>query len=220
MENFIKAQYLENQCHRRIYITKLPAFMEKMFPEKCRVFKHLVENGFSHVDGIIDCDGAEIEIYLLEMVGEPLKEFFTLWQDGISEPGSCIARYPSLTDMKFESGNHSMELYYVVSDIFTGNIVHAFSYKRLMPKLFTHKTEWLPENMGDTTPVIIALTGYEEEANLKYEIRYKATRLEKEFMDSIKITEETRKAFSEVIPEKLKDIYTSIENHRRLKNEQ
>lgn len=103
--------------YSRIFVTRTPRFMELMYENKTRQFRHLLEYGFTAVDGIqgttaefaqmtggyvgnsIDVfmsakdDTNEITIKVYEYSGSPVREYTDLWITGMGDHKSGIAHY-------------------------------------------------------------------------------------------------------------------------------
>lgn len=101
----------------RIFMYTPPFFMTEGFPDQTRVFKSIVETGYTRVDGIADLtvDFVEFEggfagqkfsnvslvrddtdtftITVYEQSGSPVREFLDTWVTGVRDPRSGVATY-------------------------------------------------------------------------------------------------------------------------------
>lgn len=101
----------------RIFLYTPPFFMAEGFPEQSRVFKSIVETGYTRVDGINDLsvdfvefeggfagqkfanvslvrdDTDTITISVYEQSGSPVREFLDTWVTGTRDPRSGVATY-------------------------------------------------------------------------------------------------------------------------------
>lgn len=149
----------------RIFVTRLPVFMTKFDNgEKAQRFKHLLEMGFTRVDGINDASleteditggyvGAkfqvpsivrdetdQVTIAVYEMSGSPVREFVDTWMTGISDPLTGISHYhgmvgdPADGKCVFKASNHTMELIFVATDPTGMDIEYACMFANMMPK--------------------------------------------------------------------------------------
>ena len=105
----------------RIFFVKMPVFMEKIMPAQTKRVRHLMEYGFTRIDGLGNLtleheqitggyagrqfdvattskdDTNEITISMYEMAGSPLREYFEMWISGISDPHTGLAHYHGAT---------------------------------------------------------------------------------------------------------------------------
>lgn len=145
----------------RIFILRLPKFMEVMDENACKRFKHLIEMGFVGFDGVQnttmdteeltggyagnrfkipnvvkdETDSVTIKVY--EFSGSPIREFVDTWMTGISDPLTGLAHYHGyISDTcAYKASNHTMEIIYVVTDA-TGReegIEYACLFANMMP---------------------------------------------------------------------------------------
>lgn len=126
----------------RIFIIRLPRFMELMDSAASKRFKHLVEMGCVGLDGIAnttmdteeltggyagnrfkvpgvvkdETDGVTIKLY--ELSGSPIREFVDTWMTGISDPLTGLSHYHGLISdqCQFKASNHIMEMVVVATD--------------------------------------------------------------------------------------------------------
>lgn len=104
----------------RIFLTKMPKFMNELMPGSTKNFKHVIEYGFMNIDGIQDLtmefdqitggyagrqfeiptilkdDTNEITIKVLEFAGSPMREYIEMWLTGVSDPNSGFTHYHGL----------------------------------------------------------------------------------------------------------------------------
>ena len=144
----------------RIFIVRLPRFMEKLDQEMAKRFKHYVEMGFIGVSGIgnttlemqsieggynntkfdvpsvcrDETDGIQVKVY--EMSGCPVREFINTWMTGICDPISGLAHYHGVIDdtCTYKAANHIMEMFYVSTDPTGTQIEYACMFCNMMPK--------------------------------------------------------------------------------------
>jgi hypothetical protein len=131
--------------YARVFLVKMPTFMNKVLPNHTKNFKHLVEYGFVGVDGIQNTtlnfeqvtggyagrqfdvatvaqdETNEITLKLYEFAGSPVREYMDMWISGISDPHTGIATYhgaiEAATDpVEYSQANHTMEAIYVQTD--------------------------------------------------------------------------------------------------------
>lgn len=145
----------------RIFILRLPKFMEAMDNDASKRFKHLIEMGFVGVDGIqnttmdteeitggyagnrfkipnvVKDETDSITIKLYEFSGSPIREYIDTWMTGISDPLTGLAHYHGYISetCTFKASNHTMEMIYVCTDP-TGRedgIEYAALFANMMP---------------------------------------------------------------------------------------
>ena len=130
--------------YNRIFLIKMPAFMDELWQEETKRFRHLVEYGFTKIDGIGNTtleteqvtggyaarqfdvgtvskdETNQITIGLYEFAGSPIREYLDLWMSGISDPYTGIGHYHGLLEsnpeFKYAQFNHVMEAIYVATD--------------------------------------------------------------------------------------------------------
>lgn len=131
--------------YNRIFLVKMPVFMEKIMPDQTKRFRHLVEYGFTKIDGIqntsLEFEGVTggyagrqfevgtvakdetnaITISLYEFSGSPVREYLDMWITGIADPHTGLGHYHGLLDdtsanVKYAQHNHVMEAIYVATD--------------------------------------------------------------------------------------------------------
>ena len=148
--------------YSRIFILRLPRFMELMDSDMSKRFKHLVEFGFTRISGISDTtldteditggytgakfqvpsitksdtEGVNISVY--EFSGSPIRQYIDTWMTGISDPLTGHAHYHGMMSetCQFKASNHIMECIYVSTDP-TGHedgIEYACMFSNMMPK--------------------------------------------------------------------------------------
>lgn len=144
----------------RLFIIRTPEFMRRMDPDATRRFKHLVEMGFTRVDGIGDktMDTEDIQggytgskfqipsvvhddmdtltITVQEFSGSPVREYIDTWMTGISDPLTGLSHYHGvLSDTcPFKASNHTMEMIFVSTDPTGNDIEYACMLCNMMPK--------------------------------------------------------------------------------------
>ena len=145
----------------RLFILRLPRFMELMDSASAKRFKHLIEMGFIGVDGIqnttmdteeltggyagnrfkipnvVKDETDSVTIKMYEFSGSPIREFLDTWMTGISDPLTGLAHYHGMISdtCSFKASNHTMEMMYVATDP-TGRedgIEYACLFANMMP---------------------------------------------------------------------------------------
>lgn len=148
--------------YARIFVVRMPKFMTTIAPNMSKRFKHMLEYGFTGVDGIQNTtlefdqvtggyvgrsfdtavnakdDTSEITIKLYEFSGSPLREYVDLWLTGIIDPQTGLCHYHGAIDMDVPMAqhNHTMEMIFVNTDP-TGRsdgIEHVAMFTNMMPK--------------------------------------------------------------------------------------
>lgn len=150
--------------YARLFITRLPRFMNIMFPSKTKNFRHLLEYGFVGVDGIQNLtmdfeqltggyagrafdvattskdETNEITVKLYEFAGSPVREYLDLWITGIADPQTGLCHYHGALDLAdpvpYNQANHTMEAIYINTDP-TGrhdSIEYACMITNMIPK--------------------------------------------------------------------------------------
>lgn len=106
----------------RIFFIQMPKFMDVLFPERTKIMRHMLEYGFTKVDGIGDLtletesmtggnvgkqitmpslskdDTNQITIGLYEFAGSPVREYLDMWITGISDKETGYSTYHGLCD--------------------------------------------------------------------------------------------------------------------------
>lgn len=150
--------------YARIFFIKMPVFMETVAPNKTKNIRHLMEYGFTRIDGIQNLSAEfeqatggyvgkafdvmsrttdetnEITLSLYELGGSPVREFTDLWVTGVSDPLSGLTHYHGAMDkdptIELVQSNHTAEAIYVQTDPTgrEGGIEYACLLTNLMPK--------------------------------------------------------------------------------------
>jgi len=130
--------------YNRIFLLRMPVFMQKILPDQTKRFRHLVEYGFTKIDGIGNTtleteqitggyagrqfdvgtvakdETQAITISLYEFAGSPVREYLDMWISGISDPYTGLGHYHGAMDMdpsiKYSQHKHFMEAIYVATD--------------------------------------------------------------------------------------------------------
>lgn len=130
--------------YNRIFLIHMPVFMKKILPGQTKRFKHLVEYGFTRIDGIGNTtleteqitggysgrtfdvgtvakdETQSITLSLYEFAGSPVREYLDMWISGISDPYTGLGHYHGAMDIdptiKYSQHNHVMEAIYVATD--------------------------------------------------------------------------------------------------------
>lgn len=150
--------------YARIFFIKMPVFMEKIMPSETKRFRHLLEYGFTSIQGIQNTElemeqmtggyaGRQfdvastardntnnITVSMYEFAGSPVREYLDMWISGISDPYTGLGHYHGAFDVdptiKYSQANHVAEAIYVVTDP-TGRsngIEYAALLSNMMPK--------------------------------------------------------------------------------------
>lgn len=150
--------------YARIFFVQMPKFMKIILPEKTKNFKHLMEYGFTAIEGIqnptlemeqmtggyngkqMDVasiskdDTNEITIRLYEFAGSPVREYLNMWISGVADFLTGLGHYHGAMDyepdLTFSQANHTAEAIYVQTDP-TGRetgIEYACLLTNMMPK--------------------------------------------------------------------------------------
>lgn len=150
--------------YARIFFIKMPVFMEKIMPAETKRFRHLLEYGFTSIQGINNTElnveqmtggyagrqfeigtvaqdsTNEITVQLYEFAGSPVREYLDMWISGIADPYTGFGHYHGAMDIdpsiKYSQANHVAEAIYVVTDP-TGRsdgIEYAALLSNMMPK--------------------------------------------------------------------------------------
>ena len=154
--------------YARIFFIKMPVFMEKIMPAETKRFRHLLEYGFTSIQGLGNIelgteqltggyagrsfdvantatDGTQdVTISLYEFAGSPVREYLDMWISGISDPYTGLGHYHGAMDIdptiKYSQANHVAEAIYVVTDP-TGRsngIEYAALLSNMFPKSSKH----------------------------------------------------------------------------------
>jgi hypothetical protein len=131
--------------YARIFFVKMPVFMEAIMPEKTKWIRHILQYGFTKIDGIENLtleteqvtggyagnsfdvatqskDGTNtVTMGLYEFGGSPIREYMQMWVTGISDQETGIATYHGALDLqgkyiKYGAQNHVAEAIYVATD--------------------------------------------------------------------------------------------------------
>lgn len=145
----------------RIFIIRLPRFMEVMDSAEAKRFKHYVEMGYVGLDGVqnttmdteevtggyagnrfrvpnvVKDETDTVTLKLYELTGSPVRRFIDTWMTGISDPLTGLAHYHGYISetCEFKASNHTMEMIYVCTDA-TGRedcIEYACMFANMMP---------------------------------------------------------------------------------------
>lgn len=129
----------------RIFFVQMPVFMEKIMPNETKRIRHLLEYGFTKIDGIgnltLETDKMTggytarefevptlakdetntITIGLYEFAGSPVSEYINMYITGICDPITGFGTYHNARDAEgnlipYAQHNHTMEAFYCVTD--------------------------------------------------------------------------------------------------------
>jgi len=150
--------------YSRIFFIKMPVFMEKIMPAETKRFRHLMEYGFTRIDGLGNTtleteqvmggyagrqfdvgtvakdDTNTVTLSMYEFAGSPVREYLDMWMSGISDPYTGLGHYHGAMDVdpsiKYSQANHVAEAIYVATDP-TGRssgIEYACLLSNMVPK--------------------------------------------------------------------------------------
>ena len=130
--------------YNRIFFVKMPVFMEMIMQKETQRIRHLMEYGFTRVDGIGNTtletdqitggyagrafdvatiakdDTQEITLSLYEFAGSPVREYMDMWISGISDPYTGYGHYHGAFEwdenLRYSQHNHVAEAIYVATD--------------------------------------------------------------------------------------------------------
>lgn len=124
----------------RLFMHKVPVFMDVAFPEETVNFKSYIETGYKQVSGINDIqvnaetiqggwanqsyeiitsvtdETNEITVALYEQTGSPVREYLELWATGVRDPRSGVAHYHGVVETPNLSTTTSKETNTEASD--------------------------------------------------------------------------------------------------------
>lgn len=154
--------------YSRIFFLKMPTFMDTIMPEETKRFRHLLEYGFTRIDGLgntslemeqitggyagrqfdvgtVSKDETNaVTISLYEFAGSPVREYLDMWITGISDPYTGLGHYHGAMDkdasITYAQHNHVAEAIYVSTDP-TGRsngVEYACLLSNMMPKTVKH----------------------------------------------------------------------------------
>lgn len=145
----------------RIFMVRAPEFMRQMDPDATKRFKHLLEMGFTRVDGLSDktmdteditggYTGSKFQIpsvvhdsmdsvtiTVQEFSGSPVREYIDTWMTGISDPLTGLSHYHGMLDAnqcQYKASNHTMEMIFVSTDPTGIDIEYSCMFSNMMPK--------------------------------------------------------------------------------------
>lgn len=123
----------------RIFFVRMPVFMRKIMPDETKRIRHLMEYGFTRIDGLGNLtleteqitggyagrqfdvptvskdETNQITLSLYELAGSPVREYLEMWISGIADPYTGLAHYHG-ADVKYRQSNHVAEAIYVATD--------------------------------------------------------------------------------------------------------
>ena len=148
----------------RVFMIKMPKFMDVILPTETKQFKHLLEYGSTSLEGLGNTtlefeqmsggyagrafdvatvakdETAEVTVKMYESAGSPVRTYLDMWVSGISDPYTGIGHYHGAMDIdptvKYAQSNHVAEMIYVSTDP-TGRedgIEYACLLTNMMPK--------------------------------------------------------------------------------------
>lgn len=123
----------------RIFFVRMPVFMQKIMPDETKRIRHLMEYGFTRIDGIGNLsleteqltggyagrqfdiptvakdETNQITLSLYELAGSPVREYLEMWISGMADPYTGLAHYHG-ADLPYKQSNHVAEAIYVATD--------------------------------------------------------------------------------------------------------
>ena len=155
----------------RLFITKMPRFVEKSLDGPTKMFKHLLEFANLGIDGIsgysvdfgsitagysgttvelptnVKDDTSSVTIKINETSRVLIQSYLDYWITGTMDPFTGLATYHGLIEtgeLKYSQANHTMEAVYVHTDP-TGTCVnYACLLTNMFPKASDH-SHWVTE---------------------------------------------------------------------------
>lgn len=140
----------------RIFIHRLPAFMNSTYPEMSKRFKTIVESGYTRIDGIgditvsfVDFEGGfngqkfsnvsmaqddtdTLTISVYEQTGSPLREYLDTWVTGTRDIMSGVSHYHN-SGVSYGEINHTAEFIYCTLDPTAKKIEYACMFAHAFP---------------------------------------------------------------------------------------
>jgi len=148
--------------YSRIFFLKMPTFMETIMPDETKRIRHLMEYGFTRIDGLgnttLDTEQitggytgrsfevgtvardetANITISLYEFSGSPVREYLDMWISGISDPYTGLGHYHGAMELdstiKYSQHNHVAEAIYVTTDPTGKEVEYCCLLTNMFPK--------------------------------------------------------------------------------------
>ena len=141
----------------RIFMIRKPQFLDDMYPEELKKFKHILEYANTGVSGnnniqmnfnslqggytnrqmeipnIATDDSNELTIKTYEFSGSPVREVIQLWMNGVSDFQSGFAHYYG-DDLAVSQANHTAEFIYAVTDPSGKSVEYAALFANCFPK--------------------------------------------------------------------------------------
>lgn len=151
----------------RLFILKMPYFVEQLLPDASKKFKHLLEFANVGVDGIagytvefssmtagyagntieiptnVKDDTNEITIKLYETSGSLIRTYIDFWITGIGDPYTGISHYHGARELvspniMCSQANQTMEALYVATDQSGTALEYACLLSNMVPKQSNH----------------------------------------------------------------------------------
>lgn len=152
----------------RLFILRLPKFIEKLLPETSAKFRHMLEFANVGIDGISGYsvefgsvtagyagntveipvnakdDTNSITIKLYETTGSLIRTYIDFWITGVADPYTGLAHYhgaQTITNEKslyYSQANHTMEALYVATDPSGNEIEYSCLLANMFPKQSNH----------------------------------------------------------------------------------
>jgi hypothetical protein len=140
----------------RIFMVRVPNFVNQLIPDKMRKFKHILEFANTSINGLQDMtvqfanvtggyasrqfdipvhveDGTNrLTIGTYEFSGSPLREVIHYWVNGVSDIQTTFSTYYGL-DIPVNQANHTAEFIYCTTDQTGRNIEYACQFCNCFP---------------------------------------------------------------------------------------
>lgn len=156
----------------RLFIVKMPKFVQKTLPSATKKFKHMLEFANIGIDGIagysvefgsltagytgttvemptsVKDDTNSVTIKINETSKVLIQSYLDYWITGTIDPFTGLATYHGLLDgdasMKYSQANHTMEAVYVHTDPTGTGVNYACLLTNMFPKASDH-SHWVTE---------------------------------------------------------------------------
>lgn len=150
----------------RIFILRMPAYVEKLLPDATAKFKHLLEFANVGIDGIqgysvdfesvtagyagnsveipvnVKDDTNSISIKLYETSGSLIRTYIDFWLTGVGDPYTGLSHYHGArshdSSLTASQANQTMEALYVATDQTGAEIEYACLLTNMFPKGSDH----------------------------------------------------------------------------------
>ena len=171
--NAMKNVDLARTGYGRLFIVKMPKFVEKSLTDETKMFKHMLEFANIGIDGIagysvefgsltagysgttvemptnVKDDTQSVTIKINETSKVLIQSYLDYWITGTIDPFTGLATYHGLVgtgqnQLKYSQANHTMEAVYVHTDPTGESINYACLLTNMFPKASDH-SHWVTE---------------------------------------------------------------------------